>query len=229
MTKIVKHFTYQKVDYTFCGPEMTPLMNTYGSTKTFYEIRLLDFIAKQNLEGVYIDCGSFVGNHTIFFANHCKSTKVHSVDADQYTLEYFNRHCSDNLIDKSKVTHTLCAVMEKIGFVNMDPPKKRPIVSCLEVNELKVVEQGSVPATTLDILFKDAEEPIVFIKLDIEGCELQALQGAKEILAKHGPMLAAECQTKQEVTALTTYLVTQGYTLHKEIRMGSPMYIYKKA
>jgi hypothetical protein len=46
----------------------------------------------------------------------------------------------------------------------------------------------TVPLFKLDTLLKD-ERP-TFIKMDIEGAELEALWGAREIIRKHSPVLA---------------------------------------
>ena len=45
-----------------------------------------------------------------------------------------------------------------------------------------------------------APRPISCIKMDIEGYELKALQGATETLQKHQPMLVLEfsCQKRQD-------------------------------
>ena len=54
----------------------------------------------------------------------------------------------------------------------------------------KKVELISVPRFVLDSL---AEEPIKFIKLDLESGEFHALRGACELLRRQKPILAIEC------------------------------------
>lgn len=49
-----------------------------------------------------------------------------------------------------------------------------------------------ISATTIDILTAPVEEPIIFIKLDLEGADLFALLGARKTLAAHRPVVAFE-------------------------------------
>jgi FkbM family methyltransferase len=54
----------------------------------------------------------------------------------------------------------------------------------------------TVPTTTLDNALKD--EPVTFIKMDIEGAELEALKGAEGLLKKQKPRLAVCLYHKPE-------------------------------
>ena len=46
----------------------------------------------------------------------------------------------------------------------------------------------AVPVVTLDSIVKD--EPVAFIKMDIEGSEMQALRGAANIIRRDKPLCA---------------------------------------
>ena len=98
--------------------------------------------------------------------------------------------------------------------------------SPIDIKEKKVKNQGNVKSTTLDYLLSDCKEPIAFIKLDIEGCELQALQGSTTIIEKYKPVIAAEAFGDQEKTELVQFLKQYGYSIVKKFTRGTPMYVF---
>ena len=79
----------------------------------------------------------------------------------------------------------------------------------------------TVPTTTLDALLQPQSRPWRFAKLDLEGGEFHALQGATLSLARHRPLLAFEKgrdpaaqgygYTQEEWFG---FFAAQGYTLH---------------
>jgi FkbM family methyltransferase len=50
----------------------------------------------------------------------------------------------------------------------------------------------TVPLRTMDSFF-DASRPVHFIKIDVEGAELQVLKGASALLARDSPVILFEC------------------------------------
>lgn len=223
------NFTYDNIDYTFYGEEKNHFMRDFRRNKTFYELPFLEYIKSLNLEGSYIDGGCFIGNHTIFFANHCKSTHVYSVDPDLYFNDLWNKNCKTNLVNKNKVVFLHYALMEKEGFVELNPSKTQPQLSCVDVKDTEVLEEGNIKATTLDFLFSrtDPNEKIAFIKLDIEGCELQALKGATSIIEEYHPVIATEAHTKNHQASLKDFLGKFGYTMSQIFTTGIPMLVFR--
>ena len=52
-----------------------------------------------------------------------------------------------------------------------------------------------VDCVSLDSVLND--EPVTFVKMDIEGSELATLAGAKELIRKHAPILAISAYHQQ--------------------------------
>jgi FkbM family methyltransferase len=50
----------------------------------------------------------------------------------------------------------------------------------------------TVPATTLDALLEAEKGTVAFLKVDVEGAELQVLAGAQRFLRRHRPLVAIE-------------------------------------
>jgi FkbM family methyltransferase len=69
----------------------------------------------------------------------------------------------------------------------------------------------TAPCHTLDSLIQDA--PVSLIKIDVEGYELQVLQGASNILAHSHPVLYVENDRAEHSAQLIQWLMNQGYRL----------------
>eukprot|EP01065_Artemidia_motanka_P023495 TRINITY_DN2809_c1_g1_i1.p1 TRINITY_DN2809_c1_g1~~TRINITY_DN2809_c1_g1_i1.p1 ORF type:complete len:568 (+),score=171.70 TRINITY_DN2809_c1_g1_i1:198-1706(+) len=72
-----------------------------------------------------------------------------------------------------------------------------------------------VPITTLDVALEN-EKDVFFIKVDIEGHEIQALQGASKTLKKHKPTLIVETCFWCRPTVLFTFLQEHQYVCGRD-------------
>lgn len=73
----------------------------------------------------------------------------------------------------------------------------------------------TVPVLQLDKLLKDRTQPVNFIKMDVEGHELEVFKGAADLLAKDRPKLIFECENRHlnglKVEDVFDYLTGLGY------------------
>lgn len=76
------------------------------------------------------------------------------------------------------------------------------------------LERIQVELVTLDDFFKEnAPDKLSFIKCDVEGYELPAFEGGKNILSKHMPTLLFECHDSEaREGSLFSFLADLGYT-----------------
>jgi FkbM family methyltransferase len=74
-------------------------------------------------------------------------------------------------------------------------------------------EDNSDFTTTIDELFSSA--PVSFIKADVEGMELEILQGAVATIEQRRPILYVEDDREQNSHALRRWLVSRGYRLYR--------------
>lgn len=138
---------------------------------------------------VCLDIGANLGQHSVVMSKLASS--VYAVEASKTNCSYIH----DNII----LNH--CA---NIGVINeglWDEVCTKHLCysednnACAFFNETGYVDDGveliPVRMNTIDNLFGDLER-VDFVKMDIEGSELKALNGGKSVFKKHKPILMME-------------------------------------
>lgn len=148
---------------------------------------LFNSLLKPNEDSVYLDCGAYDGDTILLFnkvANN-KYKKIFALEPDPTIQNQLNKTIDDNDIknieivkvgaynSKSTVQFEQSGVYSNILDVNSNSSKNNLI-------EIKV--------DSIDNLIKDTKVDI--IKMDIEGAEYFAIQGAKNIIHRDSPKLA---------------------------------------
>lgn len=145
-----------------------------------------DFITFGSQE-VFVDGGSYDGMNGVELLQRCPTARILSFEADRENLpkieETFQQHqvkdyeifdvglWSEETVLKFSANGTVGSMIDEDGSVS---------ISC----------------NSLDHLL--AEEQVSFIKMDIEGAELEALKGAALMIQKHKPKLAISIYHKKE-------------------------------
>lgn len=134
--------------------------------------------------GIVIDGGAFIGYIALLFARRVGPTgSVHSFECDPRVLPRLRRNVEINGMDWVTVnprglfdhtTELQLALPAQLGWASMQPgawgATESTAVAMVALDDY-VAERGIDP------------DRISFIKLDVEGSELQALQGARATLA----------------------------------------------
>lgn len=196
-----------------------------GSTGTFYEIEILEYIKRLNIKpGVYVDVGAHIGNHTIFFNNECNSTKVYSFEPNNDVFDLLQLNCKLNVDDKEKcVLYKSAVTTENNVFIH-----KSDINSDVGMTQIFTQETAGavkVASTGLDSAFKDVSN-IVFLKIDVEGAELEVLKSAVDIVKKNNPVILIESfpEKFEKVNGLLREL---NYDITKRFNSDPNLYLYK--
>lgn len=137
----------------------------------------------QQRTGVVLDCGANIGTHTLIFS---KTHSVWAFEPQPETFQILERNVHRNGCETTKCFNT--ALSDHTGTMCMSP---------LDVNNVgsrKVCADGTdlqaVSVSTLDKVMQSNGNPnVAFVKLDIEGHELQMLRGATAMLAQRPPIL----------------------------------------
>lgn len=180
---------------TFNGQAMeTALHHAHG---TFTELEELRFLRKAVGQAkVIVEVGTLVGNHTVFFAKNLDPQKMICFDADPRSIE----HTAKNL---------------RLNIPEGEPPA---LVSVHKMvggkRETKTFGGRSVEMTTLS---DDVTEPVDFIKIDVDGMEMEVLSGARDLFARYRPRAFIEV-SNANAPAFKAFLDEVGYTVAREFK-----------
>lgn len=134
---------------------------------------------------ICLDCGACEG-FFVFQALAAGAAKVVCLEPSKEMAECLNRTFADE-IKNGRVVVRNVAVGAMDGTASFSFDSLQPFGGKVESATTSI----TIPVTTIARLFQDLNLPgLNFIKMDIEGAEIQALEGAMSLLARHHPKLA---------------------------------------
>jgi FkbM family methyltransferase len=167
-------------------------IQSFHKQGVFYELRQLE--AHRDLipmRSTILDIGANVGNHTLFYAMHTWGGLVYPFEPNIAARDLLLASLNDNSDYRARVD---------IGFVSYAVGR--------EECKLRVASKpaNNLGGVSLGVLSGDEAEPIDcvrlddlsfegdvrFIKIDVEGMELDVLAGAERLISRFRPTLAIE-------------------------------------
>ncbi|MBQ8108193.1 MAG: FkbM family methyltransferase [Ruminococcus sp.] len=130
---------------------------------------------------VLVDCGAFDGDSVISFVNELERTggsysKIYAFEADERNTEKMQ----ENLSGYDNVNIVAKGVWDTVGELRFS--------NAGTTNSAIGEGETVIAVTTIDDTVGD--DRVTFIKMDIEGSELKALQGAEKTIRSNRPRLA---------------------------------------
>jgi FkbM family methyltransferase len=167
--------------------------------KTWWDQHLqpaIDRVAFAHGDGWAIDLGASVGWFTTYFAE--KFQRVIAVEAHPGTFVLLERNVFELRGLRNAELHNLAAFDRSapMAWVS-DAQIGWPIPMDLNLTPnassvaLEVRGGGSIPAVAMDSLFWTGD-PVVLIKVDVQGCDLRALYGLSDTIARCRPTILFE-------------------------------------
>lgn len=176
-------FDYSDLFRYAVKPDMTPISEE--EAKPLEQYFDLDFPLDEN--EVFVDAGVYNGFSSISFARKVNG-KYRGIYAFEPDEKSYVR--SESNFKKANLNVTL---VEK-GLWNSNDNLILDIHptgnSRIALNQLESQNCKSISVTTLDDYFNNLEDKPTFIKMDIEGAELNALMGGEKIIREYKPKLA---------------------------------------
>ena len=182
-------------------------------TDDYFEVKNLNYVFNEfkdgvirdeiSAEGICIDVGANIGNHTLFMANEVNAKKIIAFEPIYETFRILKKNIRINGLEEKVIPHNVgCAdvkgnaALEKYDYENIGGTGL-------------VLNDGSIPLITLDDF--DFGEEVKFIKIDVEGMELCVLKGSSELIRKYHPYIMVESFSKQS-RQVKNYLNSFGYS-----------------
>ena len=156
---------------------------------------------------ICLDCGACEG----FFAMQALAAgaaKVICIEPSKEMAECLNRTFADEIRNGRVVVRNI-AVGAMDGTASFSFDSFQPFGGKLDSATTSI----AIPVTTIARLFQDLNLPCLnFIKMDIEGAEIQALEGAMPLLAKFHPQLAITTYHRPfDYVVLRALAISAGY------------------
>ena len=162
----------------YANSEFTALEKCY-STPDYFRKDIFNFTANE----IFADVGVFDGDNCFEFrdALEGKYDYVYAFDGNELLAAVVARRFAYHHFKNAEVHHY--AICDKAGTVSFN--------NCGALGNIAETGGEEVNCTSLDIFFaKPGRKTPTFIKMDIEGAEIDALAGAKNTIAAHMPKLA---------------------------------------
>jgi FkbM family methyltransferase len=184
--------------YTEFSKILRGLSSSSVKARSFYELVLADLIAtlvKPN--DTVIDVGGNVGKHTLNFLRALRSQgKCITIEPNPKSAQIINdrlkRYRYGNLCELINVGVS----DRRTGTLPFYTVPQRPAVSrfnptadFLERYETKIIQ---VPVRRLDDIVS-TDGTVSFLKVDVEGHEVEVLSGAERLIQSHRPYIFFEC------------------------------------
>lgn len=144
----------------------------YLEDKQYFE----DFLDLQPSGEVFADVGGFDGFTSEEFIKLCPQySAIHFFEPDQNNIQ----NAKNRLKDYKNITFYELGLSNQKAILHFD----------CGGSTAKIAEAGDI-TIHVDRLDNLVKEPVTFIKMDIEGAEQQAIEGATDIIRKYHPKLA---------------------------------------
>ena len=165
----------------------------YGS-HNYYERKLLDYLSTQWNNGIIgetikkeaiLDIGSNIGNHTLYFLNECHAKFSYCFDPAKDTFQILKRNIEVNHLEKRTCLYN-AGVGSSMGNANISSQRHKDTA----YTKISMAENGNVNVVSIDGL--GIKEKIGFVKIDVEGFELEVIKGMQKTLEENKPFVMIE-------------------------------------
>jgi len=191
----------------------------HASVSGFYERDVLEAIRAADREGVYLDIGACVGNHTAYFATRCRATRVLAVEPNRVALTYLLVTVERNGW-QGRVAVRRLGVHDTWRWASVE---QGPVGN---LGMARLVSGGKVACQRLDELCEWIGGGVAVVKIDVEGLELAVLRSGPRTL-RDKPLLAIEAQTPAAHQGVADLLAAYGYRVRCGPLGSTPTYLWE--
>ena len=163
-----------------------------------------------------LDIGANIGSHSIYWAKERCAKKVYAFEPLNTTYDILTENIKLNSLENIVIPHNF-------GLYNKETNARILYFWKENLGGTSFIpdENGDFKLITLDSL--DIKDKIDLIKIDVEGAEIQTLEGALETINANKPVIVIESFTHKE--EVENVIFPLGYELVETIRENED-YIY---
>lgn len=159
----------------------------YHHAGAFYEAEELELIKRHCTgEGVFVDIGANVGNHSVYASRFLRCSRIVPFEPNQAAIAIMRENLQLNRCSNVDTRFLGIALAGKKGRLRQATPDANNLGHTLYLED----GTGDIQAIDGDALIGD--EPIEFIKIDVEGMELEILSGLERTIKRWQPAIFVE-------------------------------------
>jgi len=212
---MIVEFKYQDTPIKITSQDGEWIGERIRRDNMFYEIDLLHYIKSRFNDGVVLDIGANIGNHSIFFSKFIfEKTFAFETNPTNFNLLLENKRIN-NIGDDKLILNNIAISDGNYKYANHD--------FLGNMGRSFIVEgDGELITKTLD----DFDLPkIALIKMDVEGHELKVLKGAIKLINRDFPHIVLECNNySDDFERVNPYMLQIGY---KNTKVIDNMFYYE--
>jgi len=165
-----------------------------------------------------VDVGGHIGSFTLKVAGEVgPGGLVVTIEPSTENFNLLSRNVETNRLSNVRL-YKVAAGSREGGEVDLQLAKRRGENSLYGAAKSEPIGRERVPMRTVDSIVQELHLTRVdFMKIDVEGAELEVLKGSSETLLKYGPAIAMETHdfgpSEQEISA---FLKERGYSVRIE-------------
>lgn len=228
-----RYFSSQKYRVAKCkGAEFVLWPGNYVDRRIWVEgiyepeqIQAMLALAAEYKPDMFLDVGANIGLYSCIIGKNTSIPVIASFECDPRNITMFNAHVSMNGLQDRVTLHEV-AVGEKDGTIDLY------MASATSTGKSSVVAPSTkehsvrtVPMKPIDTVVT-AKDKTILIKIDIEGYELPALKGMKNLLMNNKCYLQIEILPDSNGEETKEFLYESGYVLTRSI--GNDHYFRKQ-
>lgn len=189
---VIKNILIHLFPTIFIHRTFHKFQTTFDQNKVDQEFEIIPFLIDK--QSVVLDIGANLGEYTYFFQEVIQAKEIFAFEPIPSLYKRLRLLFPKLKIYPYAISNQSSTSYFYIPYIDTEKFQTRAKLDLLpEKNETRV-DKIQVETITLDTLFKASTDKIHFIKIDIEGHELQAIRGAEKIIKQDLPVLMIEIE-----------------------------------
>ncbi len=176
------------------------------------ELLILQLFADNS--SVVIDVGANNGLYCYYFQTILGVSEIHAIEPIPTLYSKLNKWFKKIHVYPFAISDKVSEGVLRIPYIKSIRFETRAKLDALEETNETKFKEIKIQTSTLDDLFLEKLSTVNFIKIDIEGHELNAVLGGTKLIKKHLPTLMIEIEARHHgsnLTALVQQIEQLGY------------------
>jgi FkbM family methyltransferase len=213
----VRHIKLKELKFVVTNEK--DIVQSWWMAGQLYEEEMLTFIKLNYKGGVFIDCGAYIGNHSVFFSALADRVFSFEPNVESFCHLFMNKYINN---------------IENMSLYNIglgDKKEKRKLyVDTFNGGTTRELTENLKRIYIVDFVTLDEFEleNVTLIKIDVEGFELNVLKGAEQTIRYNLPALFIECATLKDALEIYGFLVSLnvGYRIYEKKFNNTPTFLF---